>query len=121
VNDVFRKDQSYNYQITCNNIIMKKAHFLTNDNANYINANGVYWIDNNDNYSKISIKTRKIDYWHPSVWFYDEKLNILNYVKINQKTTNLTLKIPAGCKYIKITDIYSAENFKRGIIVKGLK
>jgi len=118
--DIYKKDDIYNYKLNCNKINIKKSKELTSDNNSYIDANGIYWLTNND-FEKLSINTKRIDYWHPSVWFYDDKLNLLNNIKINKKTINLTLKIPAGCKYIKITDIYSAENFKRGIIVKGLK
>ena len=116
-------DGNFNYKFDCSNGIIKEAHILDDNNQRYINASGVYWIENNitNPYAKIEIKTKKLDYWHPSVWFYDKELNLLNNIKLNKKTTLLTLKIPAGCKYIKITDIYSVENFKRGIIVKGLK
>jgi len=117
--DVFKTDV-YNYKFSCDNGIIKEAKPLSEDNMNYINSKGVYWLSNDD-FNKIKIRTKKIDSWHPSVWFYDADLNLLNNVKINQKTRLVTLKIPAGCKYIKITDIYIAENFKRGIIVKGLK
>ena len=118
--DIYKEDEIYNYKLSCNKINIKKAKLLTEDKTKYIDASGIYWFENN-NFEKLYINTKIIDYWHPSVWFYDDKLNLLNNIKINKKTINLTLKIPAGCKYIKITDIYSAENFKRGIIVKGLK
>jgi len=118
--DVSRENDDFSYKFDCNEAKIKEAQILQNENIRYINASGVYWLENN-NSNKINIITKKIDYWHPSVWFYDDKLNILNNVKIDKKTINITLDIPAGCKYIKITDIYSGENFKRGIIVKGLK
>jgi len=118
--DVYKKDNDFNYQISCENAKIKEAKILQDKKIRYMDTNGVYWLENK-NFNQINIQTKRIDYWHPSVWFYDEKLNILNNVKIDKKTINITLNIPAGCKYIKITDIYSAENFKRGIIVKGLK
>jgi len=118
--DVSRNKDIFNYKINCQNGTIKKAKLLEQKNKRYINANGIYWLLN-DNFKKINIITKRIDYWHPSVWFYDKKLNLLNNVKINKKTSKITLNISAGCKYIKIMDIYNGENFKRGIIVKGLK
>ena len=118
--DVSRKKDIFEYKFDCQNGNIKEAKLLETTNKRYINANGIYWLLNDD-FKKINIITKKIDYWHPSIWFYDKKLNLLNNVKINKKITYLTLNIPAGCKYIKIMDIYNGENFKRGIIVKGLK
>jgi len=120
IKDVDRNNDLFIYKFDCSNAFIKEAVDLTNKNKRYINIKGNYWIKTS-NFNKIYIQTKKIDYWHPLVWFYDEKLNILNNVKMDKKTTNIILDIPAGCKYIKIMDIYSAENFKRGIIVKGLR
>ena len=119
--DVYKQDGDFNYKFDCENGKIKEAHILNDDdNQMYVNSRGVYWFENN-NSTQMLIRARRIDYWHPSIWFYDEKLNLLNNKKINKKTTFITLNIPASCKYIKVTDIYSSENFKRGIIVKGLK
>ena len=120
IKDVDRDNDMFVYKFDCSNAFIKEAVTLTNKNKRYINIKGDYWIKPAD-FEKIYIRTRKVDYWHPSVWFYDDKLNLINDVKINRKTDRLTLEIPAGCDYIKITDIYSGENFKRGIIIKGLK
>jgi hypothetical protein len=84
------------------------------------NTAGEYWINPNG-FRKISIKTSPLDSWHPYVVFYDRELNILNIVNSEKKEKKLTLKIPRLCKYIKIRDIYTKENIKRGIFIKGLK
>jgi len=118
--DVDKENDMFIYSIDCADLKVKESSLLDVKNRRYVNSKGIYWLKNNS-FSKIKIKTKKIDYWHPSVWFYDKSLNLLNYRKINRKVTNLTLSIPPACKYIKIIDIYSGENFKRGIIVKGLK
>jgi len=46
-------------------------------------------------------------------------MNLINVYRKNMSVRFTTLSIPPACEYIKITDIYSPENFKRGIIVKG--
>ena len=118
--DVYKEKGDFTYKVSCQTPNIKEANKLLDTNKRYIKAQGVYWFETN-NFSKINIKTRKIDYWHPSVWFYDDKLKLINNVKINKKIKYLTLNIPNDCKYIKIMDIYSGGNFKRGIIIKGLK
>jgi hypothetical protein len=73
----------------------------------------------NDGFKTLIVRTKKIDYWHPSIWFYDKELNLLDRLKIDKKRDYLKTTIPDGTVYIKIRDIYSGENFKRGIIVRG--
>jgi len=117
--DISREGESFNYKFDCSNGKIKEAVLLTDKNKRLIKPKGVYWIDGNG-FDKIVIKTLRIDFWHPSVWFYDENMNLINNFRKNQKIVSVTLNIPPACKYIKITDIYSGENFKRGIIIKGL-
>jgi hypothetical protein len=117
--DISREGEIFNYKFDCSNGKIKDAVLLTDKNRKKVRPKGVYWIDVNG-FNKIVIKTSRIDFWHPSVWFYDENMNLINTFRKNQKIVSLTLNIPPSCKYIKITDIYSGENFKRGIIIKGL-
>jgi len=117
--DVNKTNNNFVYKFNCENAKLSKTIILTDKEEKYINAKGDYWIENDD-FSKISIKTKKIDFWHPLILMYDKDLNLINIYKKNQKTTNLILNID-GAKYIKITDIYTPENFKRGIYIKGLK
>ena len=116
--DVSRNQEIFDYKIDCSNAFIKEIKDLTNDNQRLINPNGVYWIKTN-NFTQIFIKTSKLDSWHPSVWFYDKNLNLINVYRKNVVKKFLVLSIPPACEYIKITDIYSPENFKRGIIIKG--
>ena len=117
--DVNKTDNNFVYQFNCNNAKLLKSFILTDKYIKYINAKGDYWIENDD-FSKISIKTKKVDFWHPLILIYDKDLNLINIYKQNKKRTKLVLNID-GAKYIKITDIYTPENFKRGIYIKGLK
>ena len=99
--DVNRYQDIFSYNFDCSNGIIKSVKNLTSKNQRYINSKGVYWLKT-ENFKKIYIKTKKIDYYHPSIWFYDEKLNLLNNIKINKKTQKIILKIPKYCKYIKL-------------------
>jgi hypothetical protein len=116
--DISRNENIFSYKIDCSNGFIKEIKDLTNKNQSFVNPNGVYWIKN-DNFSKLTIKTSRLDSWHPSVWFYDKNMNLIDVFRKNMIMNFTVLQIPPACEYIKITDIYSPENFKRGIIIKG--
>jgi hypothetical protein len=116
--DISRNYEVFNYKIDCSNGFIKEVKDLTNEEQSFVNPNGVYWIKNN-NFFKLYIKTSNLDTWHPSVWFYDKEMNLIDVFRKNVVINLIYLDIPPACEYIKITDIYSPENFKRGIIIKG--
>jgi len=116
--DVYKESGEFNYLYKCQHPVIKNAFSLASKTKRYLDTRGVYWFKTKQ-FSFVLIKTRKIDYWHPSIWFYDRDLNLLNEVKIDKKTVSLYLKIPDNCYYLKVTDMYDAENFKRGIFIKG--
>ncbi len=71
-----------------------------------------------DKYSKsINILSKSRNQWFPYVVFYDTNLNILEIVKENSLHKNISLSIPEETKYIKIHDIYTLSNLKRGLSV----
>ena len=55
--------------------------------------------------------------WRPSIGFYDEELNVLKLYKKDSFTKFLRVNIPKNTKYIKIDDLYSLANLKKGIKV----
>ena len=55
--------------------------------------------------------------WRPSVVFYDEELNVLKLYKKDGFTRFLRVKVPKNTRYIKIDDLYSLSNMKKGIKV----
>jgi len=59
--------------------------------------------------------------WHPYVVFYDSNLKILgNYTKAG-RSYNITLKVPRGASYLKIADLYTLQNIKRGLKITLVK
>ena len=75
-----------------------------------------YWIDV-ENAKKIKLTSPAGNQWFPYIIFYDKNLRIIeNYTK-ERKSYNVKLKIPRDSKYIKISDIYTLENLKRGLNV----
>jgi hypothetical protein len=73
-----------------------------------------YWIDV-EGAKTVRISSPNGNNWHPYIVFYDRDLNILtNYTK-ERKSYNISLKIPKRAAYIKISDIYTLNNLKRGL------
>jgi hypothetical protein len=116
--DISKNNDIFQYKIDCENGFIKEINEMSDKNQKFINPNGVYWFKS-DKFSKMSIKTSKLDFWHPSVWFYDKDMNLINVYRKKIIQRKILLFIPQACKYIKITDMYDPENFKRGIIVKA--
>ncbi len=75
-----------------------------------------YWI-NVSNARTLVIKSPKGNLWHPYIVFYDRNLKIINNFIKDTKSYNVRLKIPTNTKYMKIKDIYTLENMKKGLSV----
>ena len=75
-----------------------------------------YWLEISGGRT-ISIDSKQGNNWHPYVVIYDKNLKILdNYTK-ERKSYNVSLKIPRDAKYVKIGDLYTLENLRRGLKV----
>ena len=73
-----------------------------------------YWI-NISGANAIILDSKNGNLWHPYIVFYDADLKVLdNYTK-ERRSYNASLKIPRDAKYVKISDLYTLENIKRGL------
>jgi len=76
-----------------------------------------YWV-NVEGARAVILDSKNGNIWHPYIVFYDKDLKIIdNYTK-ERKSYNISLKIPSGAKYVKIGDLYTLENIKRGLKIK---
>lgn len=69
------------------------------------------------NANLINITSKPGNQWFPNIVFYDEHLNILDIIKEKEKSQSLQLEIPEETSYIKIDDIFTLANIKRGLSV----
>ncbi len=69
----------------------------------------------------IEIKAHNLDKWFADIAFFDSNLNVLDVTRNEEAMKIIALEIPQGTKYIKISDLHSLENIKRGleIIIKN--
>ncbi len=72
------------------------------------------------NASSLQIISRTLNHWFPYIAFYDKHLKVLKVVKKDKIYKKFKTTVPRETKYIKITDLYTLINIKRGlsIIVK---
>jgi hypothetical protein len=67
------------------------------------------------NSSKIYIDSNAGNTWYPSIVFYDNDFNVIEIIEKDSLHKSLRLDVPNNTKYIKIDDLYSLANLKRGI------
>ena len=70
-----------------------------------------------DKAKTLQIIGRRLNHWFPYIVFYDKHLSILKVIKKNRIYKGYKTKIPTGTKYIKITDLYTLINIKRGLSI----
>ncbi len=109
--------ENWRYNINVNRAHLKVKKIPLNEKITLRKPLKPYWIDVRGGRS-LSIDSKKGNIWHPYIVFYDEKLRILdNYTK-ERKSYNVSLKIPRNSKYVKISDLYTLENIKRGLKIQ---
>ena len=104
----------YFIDITHINLVSKKITFKKK--ILLARALEPYWL-NAQGARTIIIKSPKGNLWYPYIVFYDQNLKILNNFLKDIKSYNIRLKIPRNTKYIKIKDMYTLQNLKRGLSV----
>lgn len=114
-----RKEGSYtwHYSIDSNNSqIFKSKDLITNNELSLRKPTKPYMIKI-ANANAINIQSQSGNRWHPNVVFYDNDLKIIEIYKDDNLQKNLRLDVPTDTKYIKIDDLYSLSNLRRGISI----
>ncbi|MGB6327827.1 MAG: hypothetical protein WBF48_02775 [Halarcobacter sp.] len=101
---------------TSNSIISQAVLITTGEKVDFRKPLKPYFVKI-QKASSVNILSKPGNQWFPQVVFYDRHLNILNIVKEDSKHNNLQLEIPEETKYIKIEDIYTLSNIRRGLSV----
>lgn len=114
-----RKEGSYTwyYSINSNNSqIFKSQDLITNNELSLRKPTKPYMLKI-ANANAININSNSGNKWHPNVVFYDKELNVIEIFKEDNLQKNLRLDVPTDTKYIKIDDLYSLSNLRRGISI----
>jgi len=112
--------EQYRYDIDITEAKINALKLETNQETKLTKPLHPYWIDIRAA-NIVRISSLVGNSWHPYIVFYDQDLNILdNYTKV-RKSYNISLKIPKDARYLKISDLYTLQNIKRGLKITLLK
>jgi hypothetical protein len=115
-----QKDDFWKYNIDVNFAKIDEAIKIdNNEKVIFQKPLRAYFIEVT-NASKLHIISRNLNHWFPYIAFYNEHLKVLKVIKKDRIYKGYRTNIPPKTKYIKITDLYTLINIKRGlsIIVK---
>jgi hypothetical protein len=111
-----KSENEWDYVVNTDNIKIEAHKVEANKTVKLKKPIKPYWIEVEDMRS-ISFSSKIADRWHPSIIFYDEKLHIVKDYKRDKATNRLKVKIPVDAKYVKVADLYTLDNIKRGISI----
>lgn len=69
------------------------------------------------NTNALNITSKSGNNWHPNIVFYDENLNIIEIFSEDTMHKTLNVEVPSDTKYIKIDDLHTLTNLKRGLMI----
>ncbi len=107
---------NWRYNINIKNIDIVPENTPYNKKTTLKKPLNPYWIDI-ERAKSLIIKSSKANSWHPYIVFYDRDLKILDNISKEIKSYNESLNIPRDAKYVKISDVYTLENLKRGLSI----
>ena len=70
--------------------------------------------------SQISIRSYNSNRWHPFISYYDKNLALLSSVKVSKVTHSYDLILDENCKYIRVGDLFTLNNIKKGLIINAV-
>lgn len=109
-------ENEWKYRINTQNIKIEANKIEANTTVNLRKPIKPYWIDV-AGMKTVSIVSKIADKWHPKIVFFDEKLHIVKDYQKDGVANKLKLRVPIDAKYVKIADMYTLDNIKRGISV----
>lgn len=109
-------ENEWKYIVNTENIKIEAIKIEANTTVKLKKPIKPYWIDIED-MKTISFVSKIADKWHPNIVFFDEKLHIVSDYRKDEVTNKLKLRIPINSRYVKIADMYTLDNIKRGITI----
>ncbi len=106
----------WRYTVNTDNIQIEAKTIEANKTVKLNKPIKPYWVVV-EGMKTISLESKLADRWHPSLVFYNKKLDIIKDHKENKVANRLKIKIPIDAKYVKISDMHTLDNIKRGVSV----
>lgn len=119
IHELSKKGDVWEYDIGSIGVSLDDAKKIDEFGVDYslLDPDGEYWIEFKIEPARAAIKRRASGYWYPKIVFYDKNLRVLKNYQNDNSRRRVKLSIPAETKFLKITDKYSVEGLKKGIIV----
>ncbi len=141
---VFNAEYALDPLILTEELKLKSCHILDiekvtdsfwryNIDVNFANITDAVKVDNNEKVilekplkpyfikvtdaTSLQVISRNLNHWFPYIAFYDNHLNVLKVIKKDRVYKGYKTKVPRETKYIKITDLYTLINIKRGLSI----
>lgn len=115
--DISREGNKWSYAIDTNFANLKDAMYISNNERVKLNKPLKPYLLKVDPASYLYVASRILNKWFPNIVFYDKHLNILKVVNEDKLHKNIKIPMPDNTKYIKISDLYTLINIKRGLSV----
>lgn len=115
--DISKDGNKWIYNIDTGFATLKDAVYIsTNERVAFQKPLTPYFIKI-DKASSLYVASRVLNKWFPNIVFYDKQLKILKVVNEDKVHRNIKLPVPEETRYIKISDLYTLINIKRGLSV----
>jgi hypothetical protein len=107
----------WSYYIDTRNSDIEKTVDLINESSQSVRKSSKPYMVRVSNANALNIQSNNGNNWHPNIIFYDDELNIIDTFKDDSLRKDLRVDVPNDTKYIKINDLYSLANLKRGLTI----
>jgi len=107
---------SWIYEIECDGAVLPSIELSKGEERKLKKPLDDYWLRIKEG-KKIRIYSYGANSWHPKISFLDRQLNVLSIYRENEKRSKVSLDLPQGTYYIKISDIFTLSNIKYGLKV----
>lgn len=108
--------EAWSYVINTDDIRVGARQIEPNTTVELFRPMKPYWVEV-DGAQSISLRSSLADRWHPSVVFFDEALHVIKDYRNENVRNTLKIKVPQDARYVKISDIYTLDNIKRGLSI----
>ncbi len=118
IKDIVReKNDTWKYVINTQNANISDAFYVdTNEKVILQKPLKAYFIKIGEA-KTLKVLSRRLNNWYPYIVFYDKHLTVLRVIKKDRVFKGLSMKIPETTTYIKMTDLYTLVNIKRGLSI----
>lgn len=111
------REGSYNwvYSINTNNASIDSAEDLINSNSISVKNSTKPYLVKVSSANALNISSNSGNRWYPNIVFYDDAFKVIETYKNESLHKNLRVDVPNSTKYIKIDDLYTLANLRRGL------